>query len=42
MSAALLVVALLAPAVYLQHWRRPKPARIPYERTSRARGRHAR
>ena len=40
--AFVVTVTLLAPAVLLQHWRRPKPARIAYPRTSDARGRHAR
>ena len=35
-------VTLLVPAVLLQHWRRPKPARIAYPRSTGSRGRHAR
>ena len=43
MSAVVLLVTLLAPAaVLMQHWRRPKPARIAYPRTSAQRGRHVR
>ena len=38
MSAAVLLVSLLAPALLLQPWRRPKPARIAYPRRGRAGG----
>ncbi len=34
-AAVLLVVSLLAPALLLQPWRRPKPARIAYPRRGR-------
>ena len=42
MIAVLLLVTVLAPAVLMQHWRRPAPARIAYPRTHRPRGRHVR
>ena len=39
MTALVMLVSMLAPAVFLQqHWRRPKPARITYPRQNRARG----
>ena len=30
MMALLLLVSFVTPAIFLQHWRRPKPARIGY------------
>ena len=38
MSAVLLLVSVVAPAVLLQHWRRPKPARITYPSRKRSGG----
>ena len=42
MIAVLLLVTMLAPAVLMQHWRRPTPARIVYPRSARSRENHGR
>jgi len=42
MSAAVLLVTVLLPALLAMSWRRPKPDRIAYPRTSNRRGRDAR
>jgi hypothetical protein len=38
MSAVFLLVSIVAPAVFLQHWRRPRPARISYPTAKRSGG----
>lgn len=42
MSALVLLVTVLAPALIAIGWRRPKPARIAYPRTSNRRVRDGR
>lgn len=37
MIAVALLVYTLMPLVYLQHWRRPRPARVAYPRPRAAR-----
>lgn len=42
MSAVLLLVTGLVPALLAMSWRRPTPARVGFPRTSNRRGRDAR
>jgi hypothetical protein len=39
MMAVLLLVSFVTPAIFLQNWRRPKPARIAYPGSRRTGGR---
>lgn len=36
MMALVLVISVLAPAIFLQPWRRPRPARVAYPRRARS------